>query len=169
MSSLTAYNSGRLQAGHPPGVQQERDDHPDQQELGAVLQSKPCGPPLETRKRIGDHDHGEAPCSAGEIRMIYPLRRVSPFSPIPISGKSPNSATSKRASEGSEALPSLARRVRMSFFGARVIEAGSKGGTRAARSFTASASSARLAHGVVPASRGPSYLSTGHWQRNFAP
>ena len=33
-----------------------------------------------------------------------------------------NSATSKRASEGSEALPSLARRVRMSFFGARVIE-----------------------------------------------
>src|SRR5271166_3183718 len=102
MSSLTAYNSGRLQAGHPPGVQQERDDHPDQQELGAVLQSKPCGPPLETRKRIGDHDHGEAPCSAGEIRMIYPLRRVSPFSPIPISGKSPNSATSK-----------LARRVSM--------------------------------------------------------
>ncbi len=32
-----------------------------------------------------------------------------------------NSATSKRASEGSEALPSLARRVRMSFFGARAI------------------------------------------------
>src|SRR5208283_4409133 len=113
MSSLTAYNSGRLQAGHPPGVQQERDDHPDQQELGAVLQSKPCGPPLETRKRIGDHDHGEAPCSAGEIRMIYPLRRVSPFSPIPISGKSPNSATSKRASEGSASAPSLARRVSM--------------------------------------------------------
>ena len=28
----------------------------------------------------------------------------------------------RRASEGSEALPSLARRVRMSFFGARVIE-----------------------------------------------
>ena len=27
----------------------------------------------------------------------------------------------RRASEGSEALPSLARRVRMSFFGARVI------------------------------------------------
>src|SRR5271166_2678900 len=28
----------------------------------------------------------------------------------------------RRASEGSEALPSLARRVRMSFFGARVME-----------------------------------------------
>ena len=28
--------------------------------------------------------------------------------------------TNRRASEGSEALPSLARRVRMSFFGARV-------------------------------------------------
>ncbi len=28
----------------------------------------------------------------------------------------------RRASEGSEALPSLARRVRMSFFGARVIQ-----------------------------------------------
>ena len=31
----------------------------------------------------------------------------------------------RRASEGSEALPSLARRVRMSFFGARVIPSGS--------------------------------------------
>jgi hypothetical protein len=31
----------------------------------------------------------------------------------------------RRASEGSEALPSLARRVRMSFFGARVIFRGS--------------------------------------------
>ena len=30
----------------------------------------------------------------------------------------------RRASEGSEALPSLARRVRMSFFGARVIVRG---------------------------------------------
>ena len=28
----------------------------------------------------------------------------------------------RRASEGSEALPSLARRVRMSFFGARIIQ-----------------------------------------------
>src|SRR5271166_3625528 len=33
----------------------------------------------------------------------------------------------RRASEGSEALPSLARRVRMSFFGARVILAFSRG------------------------------------------
>src|SRR5208283_3134233 len=121
MSSLTAYNSGRLQAGHPPGVQQERDDHPDQQELGAVLQSKPCGPPLETRKRIGDHDHGEAPCSAGEIRMIYPLRRVSPFSPIPISGKSPNSATSKRVSEGRRKSFARLRGVK-GFAGSEVIK-----------------------------------------------
>src|SRR5208337_5107632 len=34
----------------------------------------------------------------------------------------------RRASEGSEALPSLARRVRMSFFGARVIPSASKVG-----------------------------------------
>ena len=36
----------------------------------------------------------------------------------------------RRASEGSEALPSLARRVRMSFFGARVIILSPRGGGR---------------------------------------
>ena len=70
VSRLAAHRPSRPQAGHPPRVQQERDDHADDQKLGAVPQSKPCGPPLETRKRIGDHDHGEAPSLAGDIRMI---------------------------------------------------------------------------------------------------
>ena len=41
------------------------------------------------------------------------LPRQESFAPLHI--------LTRRASEGSEALPSLARRVRMSFFGARVI------------------------------------------------
>ena len=79
MPSLATYSPGRPQAGHPAGVQQERDDHADHQELGAVLQSERRDPPLETRYRIGDHDHGEAPSSAGEISMIRPLQESRHF------------------------------------------------------------------------------------------
>ena len=50
-------------------------------------------------------------------RLSYPYARILPrqesFASLHI--------LTRRASEGSEALPSLARRVRMSFFGARVI------------------------------------------------
>src|SRR5208337_625896 len=46
-------------------------------------------------------------------RLYYPGKKVS----------HPYHILTRRASEGSEALPSLARRVSMSFFGARVISA----------------------------------------------
>src|SRR5271166_6536510 len=50
---------------------------------------------------------------------------VSPFHGEPLLPRQESFASlhilTRRASEGSETLPSLARRVRMSFFGARVI------------------------------------------------
>src|ERR1700677_2406178 len=72
MPSLATYSPGCPQAGHPARVQQKRDDHADHQKLRAILQSERSDPPLETRYRIGDHNHGEAPSPAGEISMIRP-------------------------------------------------------------------------------------------------
>ena len=100
---------GRLQAGHPPGVQQERDDHPDQQELRQYPSVQPCGIHLlRPGSESATMTMVRLLAQLVRFEMIYPLRRVSPFSPIPISGKSPNRATSKRASEGSASDPALA-------------------------------------------------------------
>src|SRR5271166_6320817 len=60
----------------------------------------------------------------------------------------------RRASEGSEALPSLARRVRMSFFGARVIRHLPWGSRRQAMKFRRSAAGKSRCRTPLP-SRGP--------------
>src|SRR5271157_1747189 len=38
VSSLATHSPSRPQTGHPPSMQQKRDNHADHQELGAILQ-----------------------------------------------------------------------------------------------------------------------------------
>jgi hypothetical protein len=59
---------------------------------------------------ISSDEDSVAAIHSGSLRL---LSRQESFASLHI--------LTRRASEGSEALPSLARRVRMSFFGARVI------------------------------------------------
>jgi hypothetical protein len=73
MPSLATHSPRRPQAGHSPSVQQKRDDYANHQQFAAILQPESRDPLLETGHRIGDHDHGEAPSSAGENSMIWPL------------------------------------------------------------------------------------------------
>ena len=62
-------------------------------------------------------DRGEIRCRFNfVIRCRFIFSRITPARKFRILAH-----TNPSASEGSEALPSLARRVRMSFFGARVI------------------------------------------------
>ena len=88
----------------------------------------PTKVPSDSLGRIGSlkrtSDKSLFPMALGSCghRITHQLR------PINMNGRSILAVTSslhiltRRASEGSEALPSLARRVRMSFFGARVID-----------------------------------------------
>jgi len=67
------HRAARLQARHPAGMHQERDDHTHHQPSCRGPRQHLPHPPLETGQRFDDHDHGEAPSSAGEKPMIWSL------------------------------------------------------------------------------------------------
>ena len=66
----------------------------------------------EPHPRVTEDIYTNGPLNSYETDVLLP--RQESFASLHI--------LTRRASEGSEALPSLARRVRMSFFGARVID-----------------------------------------------
>ncbi|HVW36902.1 MAG TPA: hypothetical protein VHB99_06340 [Pirellulales bacterium] len=68
-----ANASGCLQTRHPAAMQDKGNDHLCDRSKRRLAQPNSTQEPLEPWHQIGDHDHGEAPSSAGEMSMIWSL------------------------------------------------------------------------------------------------
>jgi hypothetical protein len=73
MPRVGSHGTRGLQTRHASGMQQEGDHNSHHHPQAGVLQPHAREKPLESRQQIGDHDHGETPCSTGENPMIWPL------------------------------------------------------------------------------------------------